>query len=214
MECPYCGSKELAYDFSCGYIICTFCGTTLDTIFIEFYESSTSYQINEYQIGSLSVRKGIEKKKLCSKKMMFTKIGMDIVVYEKYARRARKNVYIDLDTVLKKEQGVSTSARVYHHKDEEKVVRIANEDPVVKRIVENVIDRDPILSSRTPRGKIALALIIKSILEGGNIDLNELSKKTSMSVVHMKRLLNLVKNRIPYLRQHVPEISKIISVNR
>ncbi|MEM0371288.1 MAG: hypothetical protein QXY23_01740, partial [Ignisphaera sp.] len=79
---------------------------------------------------------------------------------------------------------------------DEKIIEILDSDPLIKHILENIINKDPILSSRTPRGKIALALILKHIIEGHNIDLEDICRKTSLSSIHAKRLINLLKKRI------------------
>ncbi len=195
MLCPFCSSTELIYDFDHGYIVCTTCGSIVDTIFIEFYEDYSN-EVKHEEMGLLNVRKGLEKKKKKMRERRITKMYMDVKIYEKYAKRARKNVYVDFEAAIKHEQGKQYSGRIYRHKADEKIIEILDSDPLIKHILENIINKDPILSSRTPRGKIALALILKHIIEGHNIDLEDICRKTSLSSIHAKRLINLLKKRI------------------
>lgn len=208
MICTHCGSQEVIYDYSHGYLVCTSCGLVLGTIFLEFFEEKPleiGYE-NNFN-GLLSVRKGIEKRKANIRLKAYTKMSFEVLIYEKYAKKARKHVYVDFDAALKKELRVSSSSRVYHHKDEDKVLSLAEKDPVVKLLLEHVVNKDPVLSSRTPRGKIALAIIIKKIINNNSIDIAELCKETSMSSIHMRRLLALVKKRLPYIKKYVSEIN-------
>lgn len=178
--------------------MCSSCGTILDTIFIEFYEGEPLNHYEGISAGLPSVRKGIEKKKLHSKKASLSRMSLEVTVYEKYVKKARKNVYVDLDKALKKELKIDTKARVYRHKDEEKALKLV-EDPKIRFILEKIIDRDPILSSRTSRGKVALALIIKNLIEGVPPDIGKICELTSMSTVHVRRLMNLIRRRAQYI---------------
>lgn len=212
MQCPYCGSLNLVHDFSHGYVICPLCGTVVDTIFIEFYEEQTSDNYIELNQGLPSIRKGLEKKKMHIMKTILTRISANVTIYERYAKRAKKNVYVDFEAVLKREKHrMSTVSRIYRHKDEDRILRLVAEDPMIRSIMDNIINKDPILSSRTPRGKVALALIIKNLVEGTSVDLHDLCKKTSMSPIHMKRLINLAMKRLPYIRLNF--LKSIVSNN-
>lgn len=208
MSCPYCGSQEIIYDFIHGYKVCIECGTVVDTIFIEHYEADFDKTHHMYKSEGLpSTRKGIEKKKIRSKLRDYSRMSLEIVIYEKYAKKSRKNVYVDINAALEKELKTNTKTRVYHHKDEDKVISLA-EDPRIKMIIENIVDKDPILSSRTPRGKVALALIIKSIIDGVEPNINELCRLTSMSLVHVRRLISLVNKRMPYISKYISRLAK------
>jgi len=175
--------------------VCTVCGSIADTIFTEFYEDYPN-EIKHEVPGLPNVRKGLEKKRNRVREIRITKMYMDVKIYEKYAKRARKNVYVDFETAIKREKGELYSGRIYRHKADGKITEILDSDPLVKHILDNIINKDPILSSRTPRGKIALALILKHIIEGHEIDLDDICRKTSLSSVHVKRLINLLKERI------------------
>lgn len=208
MTCPYCGSQEIVYDFIHGYMVCVECGTVIDTIFIEYYEANFDRMYYVYKNEGLpSTRKGIEKKRIRSKLRDYSRMNLEIVVYEKYAKRSRKNVYVDINAALEKELKSNTKTRVYHHKDEDKVLSLA-ENPEIKTIIENIVNKDPILSSRTPRGKVALALIIRNIVEGVEPDVNELCRLTSMSLVHVRRLISLINRRMPYINKYISQLAK------
>jgi len=208
MSCPYCGSQNIVYDFAHGYRVCIECGTVIDTIFLEYYEEDFDRTHHGYKIDGLpSVRKGIEKKKIYSRLRDYSRMSLEIVIYEKYAKKSRRNIFVDLSAALEKELKSNTRTRVYHHKDEDRVLSLTN-DPNIKVIIENVINRDPILSSRTPRGKVALALIIKKTMDGGEPDINELCRLTSMSLVHVRRLTSLVKKRMPYINKYILELTE------
>lgn len=213
MHCPYCGSDDIVYEYEYGYIVCSSCGTVLDIIFIEYYDNYPRVQYEEVSIGLPSVRKGIEKKKLHPKRATLSKMNFEVMVYEKYVKKARRNVYVDIDAALKKELKINTVARVYHHKGEEKVLKLIENDSKIRFIIENIIDKDPILSSRTPRGKVALALIIKNLVEGRPLDLDKVCELTSMSMVHIKRLINLIKRRAPYISTYFKNIASNLITN-
>jgi transcription initiation factor TFIIIB Brf1 subunit/transcription initiation factor TFIIB len=214
MTCPYCGSQEIIYDYIHGYIVCTLCGSVIDTIFLEFFEERLidSENFNRFE-GLPSIRKGIEKKKIKTRLKIYTRMNFEILVYEKYAKKARKNVVIDIDAALRKETHIKSHERVYHHKDEDKVLNTALKDPVVNQILEYIVNRDPVLSSRTPRGKIALAIIIKNFIDNNPIDISELCRLTSMSIVHIRRLITLAKKRLPYIKKYVNEVKNNIVLN-
>lgn len=197
MLCPYCSSTNLIHDFSYGHIVCTSCGSIVDSIFIEFYDVCHKNMKQEFY-GLPSVRKSLEKKKSMVNKMRIIEINNDVKIYRKYARKIRKNVYVDLEVALKREQGISRCARIYRHKAEEKIMKILNEDPTMRFILENIVDKDPILSSRTFRGKIAIVLVLKDLIERRSIDIEGIARKTSLSFIHIKRLINLVKKRISF----------------
>lgn len=198
MYCSYCGSQDIAYDLGCGYIVCQSCGTILDApLFLEFYENTlVDKDMNKPADMPLSIKRGLEKKKIRVRKALLTGMEVDIAIYEKYAKRSRKNVYVDLEAAKKREQGVKSKDRIYHHVGEDKALSIVDEDETVRLIISKIIDSDPILSSRTPRGKVALALILKNLLDGKPVDLSEICRKTSMSLVHVRRLLNIAKKRL------------------
>jgi transcription initiation factor TFIIIB Brf1 subunit/transcription initiation factor TFIIB len=207
MICPYCGSQEPVYDYIHGYIVCSSCGSILDTLFIEFIEDrSEDFEIMKETGGVISVRRGIEKKKVKVLMRNYSRMRFEVFVYEKYAKKIKKDIVVDLDAALKREARVDLHTRVYHHKDEDKVLSILSKDPLVNKIFEHIVNSDPILSARTPRGKVALALIIRNIIENKPIDIMELSRLTSMSPVHIRRLAALVRKRMPYIKKRIDEI--------
>ncbi|ADM26885.1 Zinc finger TFIIB-type domain protein [Ignisphaera aggregans DSM 17230] len=191
MSCPYCKSQNIIHDFTHGYVVCGECGTIIDELYIEFFEN-TSYE-EAKPMGLPTVREGLNKKVARAMGMYIAKLSHDVAVYEKYAKRARKGVRVDLEMIQRRLAG--DKVRVYRHESEDKLRELIEGDAILRSIIDRIIDRDPLFSSRTLRGKIALALIIKQLITRGDIDYEEIARQAHMSKTHIKRLVKLLKLR-------------------
>jgi transcription initiation factor TFIIIB Brf1 subunit/transcription initiation factor TFIIB len=205
MKCPYCSSIDIVYDFERGYAVCGKCGTIIDTIFIEQFIGiaceSTKYAVK-------SVKNAIKFKKTHSYTQRLYEYLKEVNKYEIFMRRCRKNVNVNIDAIKIVLSG--GKARIYKHVGDDELMRIVKNDYVIRKIME-MIDEDAILSSRTFRSKVAIALLIKNLLIYGEADLNEIAQKTNVSRVHIQRLTKILKTRIKELRPRLTEIKKLLN---
>uniref|UniRef100_A0A7C5UV00 TFIIB-type domain-containing protein n=1 Tax=Ignisphaera aggregans TaxID=334771 RepID=A0A7C5UV00_9CREN len=208
MACIYCGSQNLIYDYIHGYIVCSDCGTINDNIFIEYFIAIEDDDIFEFK-GFPTVREGFEKKIIRGKLRQLAKINNELKIYESFAKRTRKDIYVDWNALQKKLEG-SKSSRIYKHIAEESIEKMINSDQIIKLIIENIIETDPVLSSRTLRGKVALAIILKHLILENDVDMNRIAKEASLSKIHIKRLLTLIKTRMKFIEKRIIELKTCI----
>lgn len=206
MECVYCGSQNLVYDYLHGYIVCGDCGTVNDDIFMEHFIAAEYDEVFEFK-GLPTVREGFEKKMIKNRLRHLTKISKDVRIYENFAKRSRKDVYVDWAALQRKLQG--DKSRIYKHVAEDSIKEIIGADPLTKLIIEKIVDTDPVLSSRTLRGKVAIAIILKHTLLNSDVDINKIAKETSLSKMHIKRLLALIKTRMKFINKKLVELTPI-----
>jgi len=115
--------------------------------------------------------------------------------YEKLFRHARKGVVVDVAAL-----DLGSRIRVYR----------GSVDEVLKPLEENlrefleVIEEDPLLSSRTYRGKIAAAFILREVITKGVMPNVSIVVKTCLvSQAQARRIIKLVECRLPRLYQTI-----------
>lgn len=113
--------------------------------------------------------------------------------YLRYTERARKNIIVDIDSLEKALQGAK--ARIYKHVAEDNIVKLVENDEVLRRAIK-IIETDPILSSRTLRGKVALAMLLLKRFNIRNYSLREISRLTALSLPHIRRLEKVLDSRL------------------
>jgi transcription initiation factor TFIIIB Brf1 subunit/transcription initiation factor TFIIB len=206
MKCPYCGSLNVVYDYIRGYIVCANCGTVIEDIFPEQL-IGVPPKVEEEEI-SRNVRGALRSRSAKYNLRKLLKYEEEVKVYESYAKRCRRNVRVDVEALKTRLSG--GKARVFVHVYDANLKELVEKDSIVKSLLE-IIEGDPILSSRTFRGKVALALLLKELLINGEADTEEIAKVTGVSKVHMQRLTNILKIRIRNLKPKLVEIKKLIS---
>ncbi|MEM0005475.1 MAG: TFIIB-type zinc ribbon-containing protein [Ignisphaera sp.] len=207
MECIYCGSQNLLYDYMHGYIVCSNCGTINDDIFMEHYIPVKDGEIFKFK-GLPTVREGFERKLAKNRLRQLAKVRRDVKIYENFAKKSRRGVYVDWDALQKRLQG--DKSRIYKHVAEDSIKRAVDMDRLVRIIIEEIIEQDPVLSSRTLRGKVALAIILKHMILDSNIDMSRIAKETSLSKMHIKRLLTLIRTRMEFINKKLIELKSIV----
>ncbi len=209
MECPYCNSLDLLYDFERSYIVCRNCGTVVDTIFVEqFIGISNGY---EWEYSKPSVKEAINLKKNAGYISRLKHYSREVKAYEKYWNRARStSIRVDINALKTVLSG--GKARIYRHVFDSNLEEMIEKDPLIRKILE-ILDEDAILSSRTLRSKVALALLIKNVLLYGEADIDEIAKQTSVSKVHMHRLVTTLKNRMKYLKPKLQNLKQLATPN-
>jgi len=189
MPCPNCGAEALVWDYEHGYIVCSNCGVVIEQMFEEHYFALSQGARIPVGMELCSVRKGLEKKRRFARELILREKVKFLRKYEELRSRARKDVIIDINAMM-------NGGRVFVHVKENEIRQKVLQDQEVRSILENIVNRDPVLSSRTFRGKVALALIIKNIRNGGDPCIEEICKLTGISKTHARRLLALLRKRM------------------
>ncbi len=210
MKCPYCNSQNLVWDYNAGYIVCSECGAVLEPIYFPDYLG-----IDNNHSSRPSVREALF---IASRnrytKMKLNKMSREVRLYEQYSRRKKKNLIVNIEAIINEENRYSESRdiegnlaylkrpRIYVHIVEPNLIEYIEKNRDLVKYLE-LIDQDPVLSSRTLRGKVALALIARSLIEGREIPLAEIATITGLSKVHVRRLVRLLKERFEFLQHRI-----------
>ena len=198
MRCPICSSDAIIWDYYYGQIVCTNCGTVIDIVYTEYQHSIT----NDYaRQGLPTVREGITRKRQKEQGNRLRSQNKEVRLYEIYARRARKDVMVDFEALRKMLHGGSKE-RIYIHKSEPKLREQINQDKELQQLL-TIIDQDPLLASRTLRGKVAIALMLKYVLNNMEPDFDTISKFTSLSRTHVRRLYKQLYSRLHRIAAHI-----------
>ena len=186
--------------------MCANCGTVIEDLFPEQL-IGVPPKVEEEEI-SRNVRSALRSRSAKHNLRKLLKYEEEVEIYESYAKRCRRNVRVDVEALKARLSG--GKARVFVHVYDANLKELVEKDSIVKSLLE-IIENDPILSSRTFRGKVALALLLKELLINGEADTEEIAKVTGVSKVHMQRLVNILKIRIRNLKPKLIEIKKSIS---
>ncbi len=179
-RCPYCGGI-LVWDYSRGDVVCSVCGAVVDRI----YTAPQTKVIEE----NLSVKPN-SRNRLPRSYKLFVKISRRI-------KNSKKELIID----SKKFQSVVRNGEkpvnlLYSRRDDPSQITV-EKDPVIREILEKTIRKNPRLASRTLRGKVAAALLVKYLfLENRKPDptlFREVANMSGSSLVHVRRIYALVR---------------------
>ncbi len=193
MQCPICASEALVWDYEHGYIVCTNCGTVVETLYEEFYYAEpVRYTVKN---GLPTVREGFVKKKQREQGLRLRTRSKEVKLFETYIKRARKGVTVDLEALKQLLTMGTTNKRIYVHTTEPKLRELMTQDHELSSLIA-LIERDPLLSSRTLRGKVAIALMLKYLLHGLEPDFDYISNVTSLSRTHVRRLYRQLSQRL------------------
>ncbi len=179
----------MVWDVGRGIVVCSECGTVLDSIYVSYSTSEYEYG-DSNEAGIYSPRKA-KVKKLSEASLKYLEILREI----KY----RPMLYIDSYSF---NRYLVLGKRV-------KVVRRREELPkneVVEFIV-SLMSKYPKLCSRTDRAKYAIATIAYTLVTEGEVDTSKLSKELGISKTHIRRLMRVVNNSQRFL----DEVRKSIS---
>ena len=66
---------------------------------------------------------------------------------------------------------------------------------LLKKIIDKIINNDPILASRTERAKWAIAKILYQLSVKGKVDIKSIANDTRLSTTHIRRLTAVVRKR-------------------
>ena len=187
MICPYCGSKELIWDYSSGYIICSDCGSVLDRIY-----EQTLLRLNEGledSVVSSSIKGNVKLKPITIRYLE---------LLEKVKNKKRR-LSIDSKAFLEYAEGKRPLVKVLTRNYNREV--LLRED--VRKVI-NLMKKYPRLNSRTDRAKIAIALIAIRMANKEAINsaiLKGIIHDTSLSKAHIRRLIKLVRQEREFLKE-------------
>jgi len=189
MKCWYCGSEDVVWDYRTGSVVCRNCGLVLDMIF----DASTGFVEDEVAVlRRMSPARAMTANHLGSD---LRSIEHRVKKYEKFARHARRGVVVDVTAL-----NPGSRIRVYR----------GSVDEVLKPLEESlrefleVIEEDPLLGSRTYRGKIAAAFILREVVtKGVTPNVSTVVKTCLVSQAQARRIIKLVERRLPRLYQAI-----------
>ncbi len=196
MKCPNCGSESIVWDYQRGYSVCTSCGLVIEALFEEFLWASDQDEYREYLRASRympTVREALALKRSKVVQRELKNKENFVSMYEKAISRARKNVLVDIDNLR------NGKGRVFKHVKDQDLEKLVQQDSELLTILKHIVEKDPVLSSRTLRGKVALALMIRSMMKGQYPNISEIISITGISRTHARRLLTLLEKRFERL---------------
>jgi len=187
MKCWYCGSEDVAWDYRTGSVVCRSCGLVLDVIFdnssgfVEdgvavLHRTSSARPVTANHLGG-----GLRS------------IEYRVRKYEKLVRHARRGVVVDVTAL-----DLGSRIRVYKGSVDELLKPL---EESLREFLE-VIEEDPLLGSRTYRGKIAAAFILREVVTKGVApNVSTVVKTCLVSQAQARRIIKLVERRLPRLYQ-------------
>ena len=174
------------WDYERGDIVCPKCGTVVERIYVppitgreEDRELLKSFRRPQPKLSRLSRE--------------YLRILHEI----KSNKRLSSRAYIDSAKLM--DFVKASSNRV-------KVIRVdlpkpeLLKDPKIKAVLK-IVAKYPSLHSRTDRAKVAIALIIYSLIEKGRVNVGEVSRSTGLSRMHVRRLIRLVSREDSFLKE-------------
>ena len=186
IACPECGSTNIIWDYRTGYIVCSECGIVIDRIYVQYTGKNIieSRGTNNHLISKAFDRK--ERKKEYNRKRAHLRR------ITKLLNEVKNKPYLTIDARAVEEYLMGERAHVKLFKY--KTWKPEN-DLLLKKIIDKVVNTDPILASRTERAKWAIAKIILQLVINGKIDTKSIANETKLSITHIRRLINTVQRR-------------------
>lgn len=183
MPCPECGSEDIAWSYERGEVTCARCGLVVDRIY-EPGDEAREARPHGYSARSYA---GFVRRRERTYR-----------AFEKLRRRAgRGGLFIEegafrayLSSRSRRMVRVLSSPR---NRMAEEALRSRGD---LREIIEGIVMRDPLLASRTLRGRAAAAYIIRAVLRGNKPSPSEVSEATGVSLTQAKRLIALVRKRL------------------
>ena len=182
MRCTYCGSIYLVWDHISGDIVCGECGVVQDRI----YDTGIS-RFEDIDLVTTKRRKTHHK----------LKVGK---IYKRYNtllarrfRKLRKNVIIPEDAMNQILSGVKSKTKMFRHVSDSEIEKLINRHPVLNKVID-IIGKYPRLTSRTYRGKVAIAFLAMKNAYESPLSISTISKALNISRVQVRRLNKLLKS--------------------
>lgn len=196
--CPECHSTNTIWDYKNGYIVCANCGLVLDRIYIEHIDKNI---INDNKLSNrVLISNMFDERK---KRHEYHKKSSRLKKIMKLLNEVKLRPYLTLDTEAVNEYllGKRSHVKLFRYK-----TWTPKSDLVLKQIIEKVINKDPILASRTDRAKWAIARILVQLSIDKKIDMKRIANETKLSITHVRRLVSVVEKR----RDHIELVRRIL----
>lgn len=176
MECPYCKSKNLVWDYKNGVIVCSSCGLVVDQIF-----DQSAY--NDYEIENISSSKYIIPQEIYLNKssnfISKTNKILDINIKVNRVKKSRKNF---------EEKLIFYNGSIIRESSLISLKYIENNEKLF--IVYDFIDRIPKFKDKHIKYKVALALYFY------DIELfNKIEPMLGISKKYFRKILSTVKSK-------------------
>ncbi len=186
IACPECGSTNIIWDSRTGYIVCSECGIVIDRIYVQHTDKKIieNKRTNNRLISKAFNRKE-RKKEYNRKKSRLRKIT-------KLLNEVRNKPHLTVDTKAVEEylMGERAHVKLFKYKTWK-----PEDNLLLKKIIDKVINTDPILASRTERAKWAIAKIFLQLVINGEVNARSIANETKLSITHIRRLINIVQRR-------------------
>ncbi len=195
-RCPECGAESLIWDYCRGTIVCPQCGLVVDII----YEENNITANNDAIDNRLNKHRTIlEIQHMIHRTRILRNKEKEIRRIEKILNRIKNRKYLSIDEEALREYLQGRRPHVKLYVDKRKITI----NPEIERILKTIVHKDPLLSSRTERAKIAIAMIILHLIKKGTVSHKEIAKLTNTSVTHVKRLELLVQRRMHIISNYL-----------
>ena len=185
MKCPYCGSTNLVWDYQRGEVICTYCASVIDKIYVSTKPHGEWGE--EHRRSSSCTSDYVPKLKKATKDYL--------KILETMSSRNRNDITIDTKAFWEYQK---TGRRVKLLK---RRVNIKYSSDLSVRIAMDVLRKYPKLSSRTDRAKIAIALLAIALVKGAKLNTALITREVGLSKVHIKRLEKLVLKERAFIKE-------------
>ncbi len=186
MICPECGSTNIIWDYKNGVLVCAECGIVIDRIYVQ-YEKRKNIEVrkNHNYLLSKAFDRKEQRKEYSRKRKRLRK--MSRLLNEV---KDKPHLAVDMKAVKEYLMGERAHVKLFKHKK----WRPKN-DLLLKKIIDNIVNNDPILASRTERAKWAIAKIFLQLVTNRKVDTRSIANETKLSITHVRRLINVVQNR-------------------
>jgi len=201
MKCPACLSNEIVWDIRAGVVVCANCGLVIENIYYGYDIPLSTIHHQTMELKHYSSHVGELRLKVDQVKVQKVLELIDTI---------KKKPYLKLDTQAVEEFLIGKRPPIKLLKRRKVDLKPLSERKYIDFIIDRIIDKDPILASRTERAKVALALIIKDLIIHGSVRRSYISKVTGLSKTHIHRLINLVKSR--RIIEHIKKSDEVIDV--
>lgn len=180
------------WDYKRGAVVCPACGLVVDSIFA--YEPAISSEAREGVNHSPRRAKGTERRG-CRYRSYVKERERSYKMYVRVARRVarRPHLFVDHDAFSALlERGEARGLRLICSTRNSRAEALVRLDSSLKGLLEGVVSRYPLLTSRTLRGKVAAAIAIRAMSSGESIDPRTLSELAGVSNSQARRIISLV----------------------
>lgn len=185
-RCIYCGSADVVYDPSRGYVVCSSCGSIIDVIY------NTDSEIYSRMEDPGGFEAG--QKRICSKNNRWGATArLDGVgrIYRMYrslvgGKKLKKGVFVSNEAFQDLLAG-RKPLRIFDHVNNKVMIEFLESSPVLKKVID-IMKEYPTIYSRTTRGRVAAAYIAAKMAIRDPVSLSTLSRFFNLSKVHLRRI--------------------------